>query len=129
MRIAESPKLDEIKLLIENEDLDILCISATWLQKIILDDLISIKNNNVFRNDSPLNSRGIGTCIYVKNNFTCKEYENIKITYGETSKGIEDVWVSIQASKFKSIIVGAVKKTPKHKPRLHCISGKIVRNF
>ena len=26
------PKLDEIKLLIENEDLDILCISETWLQ-------------------------------------------------------------------------------------------------
>ena len=30
-------KLDEIKLLIENEDLDILCISETWLQPNILD--------------------------------------------------------------------------------------------
>ena len=36
------PKLDEIKLLIENDDLDILCISETWLQPNILDDLISI---------------------------------------------------------------------------------------
>ena len=48
--------------------------------------------------------------INVKNIFTCKIYENIEITYGEPSKGIEDVWVSIQASKFKSIIVGAVYK-------------------
>ena len=57
------PKLDEIKKLIENEDLDILCISETWLQPNILDDLISIKNYNVFRNDNPLNSRGSGACI------------------------------------------------------------------
>ena len=60
-------KLDEIKLLIENEDLDILCISEIWLQPSILDDLISIKNYNVFRNDKPLNSCGSGPCIYVKN--------------------------------------------------------------
>ena len=33
------PKLDEIKLLIENEDLDILFISETWLQQNILEDL------------------------------------------------------------------------------------------
>ena len=58
------PKLDEIKLLIENEDLDILCISETRLQPNILDDLISIKNYNVFRNDNPLNSRGSGACTH-----------------------------------------------------------------
>ena len=33
----------------------------------ILDDLISIKNYNVFRNDNSLNSPGSGACIYVKN--------------------------------------------------------------
>ena len=59
------PKLDEIKLLIENEDLDILCISETWLQPNILDDLISIKNCRVFRNDNPLNSRISGAYIYI----------------------------------------------------------------
>ena len=93
------PRLDEIKLLIENEDLDILCISETWLQPKILNDLISIKNYNVFRNDNPLNSRGSGACIYVKNIFTCKKYDNIEITYGEPSKGIEDVFVSIQVRR------------------------------
>ena len=77
---------------------------------IYIDDLISIKNYNVFRNDNPLNSLGSVTCVYVKNIFTCKKYENIEITDGESSKWIEDVWVSIQASKFKSIIVGAVYK-------------------
>ena len=52
------PKLDEIRLLIENEDLDISCISKTWLLPNNLDDLVSIKNYNGFRNDNPLNSRG-----------------------------------------------------------------------
>ena len=48
----------------------------------------------------------------IKNIFTCIKYENMEITDGEPSKGIEDVWVSIQASKFKSIIVGAVYQHP-----------------
>ena len=64
--------------------------------------------------------------LYVKNIFTCKKYENIEITDGEVSKGIEDVWVSILASKFKFIIVRAVSK---HKPRLHCIPGENVTNL
>ena len=54
--------------------------------------------------------------MYVKNIFTCKKYENIEITDGEPSKGTEDVWVSIQATKFKSIIVGAVQKHPNTNP-------------
>ena len=37
-----------------------------------------------------------------------KKYQNIEITDGEPSKGIEDVWVSIQASKFNSIVIGDV---------------------
>ena len=64
-----TPKLDEIKLLIENEDLDILCISETWLQPNILYDLISIKNYNVFRNDNPLNSRAWKWGMYI-----CQEH-------------------------------------------------------
>ena len=78
--------------------------------------IIIIKNSNVFRNDNPLNFRGSGACIYVKNIFTCKKYENIEITDGEPSKGIEDAWVSIEASEFKSIIVGAVYKHPNTNP-------------
>ena len=76
-------------MLIENEDLDILCISETWLQPNILDDLISIKNYNVFRNDNPLNSSGSGACIYVKNIFTCEKYENIEITDGDHRKELK----------------------------------------
>ena len=53
---------------------------------------------------------------HVKNIFTYKKYENIEITDGEPSKAIEDVWVSIHASKFKSIIVGAVYKHPNTNP-------------
>ena len=55
-------------------------MKTTWLQPNILHDLISIKNYNVFRNDNPLNSCGSGACIYVKNIFACKKYENIEIT-------------------------------------------------
>ena len=125
------PKLDEIKLLIENEDLDILSISETWLQPNILDDLISIKNYNIFRNDNPFNSRGSVACIYVKNIFTCnmKTYFHHNITDGEPSKRIEDVWVSIQSSKFKSIIVGAVYKHENTNPYCNAYLERMLQTY
>ena len=83
------PKSDEIKLLIENEYLDIFCISETWLQPNILDDSISIKNYNIFRNGNSLISHGSWACIYVKNIFTCKKYENIEITDGDHRKELK----------------------------------------
>ena len=63
------PKLDEIKLPIGNEDLDILFISETWLQPDIQDDLISIKNYYIFRNDIPLNLVEVGHVQYI-----CQEH-------------------------------------------------------
>ena len=104
-------------------------MKPSWLQTNILDDLISIKNYNVFRNDNPLNSRGSGACIYVKNIFTCKKYENIEIPDGEPSKGIEDVSVTIHARQFKSIIVGAVYKYPNTKTDCIAYLGRMIQTY
>ena len=53
----------------------------------------------------------------------------IELTDAEPSKGIEDVWVSIQASKFKSIIVGAVYKHPNTNPECIEYLEKMLQTF
>ena len=58
-----------------------------------------------------------------------KKYENIEITDGELSKGIEDVWVSMQSSKFKSIIVGAVYKHPNSNPDCIAYLERILQTY
>lgn len=41
----------EVRLLIQERDIDILCVSETWLQSHTSDDLIAIPNYKLFRND------------------------------------------------------------------------------
>ena len=55
--------LDEIRLLIQERNIDILCITETWLLPHTPDYYINIYDFNVFRCD---NGRGAGACIYVR---------------------------------------------------------------
>ena len=57
--------IEEIKLLLESKDLDILCISETWLQPNIAENLMSITNYNIFTNDNPLNPPLSVTRVYM----------------------------------------------------------------
>ena len=63
---AQSPQsnYDEVRLLIQERDIDVICVSETWLHSHIPDDLIAIPNYKLFRNDG---GRGGGVCIYVRN--------------------------------------------------------------
>ena len=56
--------IDEVKLIILNSKIDILCISETWLEQNIPDRFVNIDGFTLFRKDS---GRRGGTCMYVKN--------------------------------------------------------------
>lgn len=57
-------KIDALRIDIEGSNIDILCISESWLHKYISDNLVSIDGYQLYRNDRDY-SRGGGTCIYV----------------------------------------------------------------
>ena len=65
--------MNEIRLLVLEKNLDILCISETWLQPNVRDQYIEISDFNVFRHDV---GRGAGVCIYVKDCFKVTEIDN-----------------------------------------------------
>ena len=96
---------DEVKLLINEKDIDILCVSETWLEPNIPDRLVNIDGYNIFRNDG---GRGGGTCLYVRN---CLKGAKVK-TDGLLCQGIQDIWVKVQLNKLPSIIVGAMYRHP-----------------
>ncbi|XP_068229711.1 uncharacterized protein [Palaemon carinicauda] len=96
----------EIQLMLEEQKIDILCISETWLYPYISDTFIHIPEYNIYRED---HGRGGGVCLYIRNYLKVTE-----LKFGiEKQEGVEDKWVSVQHRKFPSIIVGCVYRHPK----------------
>ena len=61
-------KFDELSLLVRSIDIDILCVTETWLTESISDHEISLANYVLYRKDWPHN-RGRGICCYVKSSY------------------------------------------------------------
>ena len=97
--------LDEVKMLLKERCIDVLCVSETALFG-YPSRFISIEGYKLFRCD--IGSAG-GTCMYVRNELTSSQiYFNIPACVG-----VEDTWVQIQYRKLPSIIVGVVYRHPK----------------
>lgn len=97
---------EEIKILIQARDIDILCISETWLSSNIPSQYVNIGGYNLFRRDAI--SRGGGTCMYVRDNLNA-----VQLSFDlPAAEGIEDLWLRVQHRKLPSLIVGAMYRHP-----------------
>ena len=64
-----SKHIDELRVLLQNNSLDLLAINETRLNETIADNEISISGYNIVRRDRPLNGlNGGGVCFYVLSN-------------------------------------------------------------
>ena len=64
-----SKHIDELRVLLQNNSLDLLVFSETRLNETIADNEISISGYNIVRRDRPLNDQnGGGVCFYVRSN-------------------------------------------------------------
>ena len=97
--------MEEIRLLVSEKNLDILCISETWLQPNVDNYCIRVPNFNIFRHDV---GRGAGVCIYVRD---CFKVTLINLNT-PIAENVEHVWLSIQSAKSPSFIVGTVYRHP-----------------
>ena len=59
--------IDVIRLLVVERNIDVLCVSETWLNSNTPDVFVKISGYNIFRYDG---GRGGGVCIYVKDVLT-----------------------------------------------------------
>ena len=91
--------------MIRERNVDILCLSETWLLPVIQSKFIEIPEYTVHRCDG---GRGGGVCIYVRNNFKV-----VFLTSNlEKSPQVEDLWVVVQSHKFPSFILGCIYRHP-----------------
>ena len=97
--------MEEIKMLIEDRSIDILCISETWLLPLVEDKYVNVPNFNIFRYDV---GRGGGVCVYVQDYLKVSEID-LNIPKVEN---VDDIWLCIQSSKFPSFILGTVYRHP-----------------
>lgn len=98
--------MDVIRLLVEERNTDVLCVSESWLAPNSTDDFVKLPGYKIFRRDG---GRGGGVCIYVKDILTT----NVINFNAPRQEGVEDLWVTVQCRKLPSIIVGCVYRHPK----------------
>ena len=67
LNIVSLPKyIDEIRILLAKQDLDILALNETRLDDMLSDDLMSVHNYDLIRTDR--NRQGGGVCLYIRSN-------------------------------------------------------------
>lgn len=96
---------EEIKMLVEERNIDILCISETWLHQEMVNNFINIPNFKVYRCDA---GRGGGVCIYVRDTLKSNRISTTAVN----NTAVEDVWVTVQSNMLPSFIIGTVYRHP-----------------
>lgn len=98
------PKIDEFKDVFSSNSVDVVCISETWLQPHVTDQLISLSNFKIYRNDR--NSRGGGVAIYIN-----KSLKSRKIASSSACDTTEYIFIEI-LNGIDKCLLGCVYKPP-----------------
>ena len=87
-------KIDEIRVIVLSSEIDIFCISESFLDDSISNSEIDIPGYDIERRDRP-NGRGGGVLMYIKSGTKYKPRPDI----GNTSNRVESIWIEIISSK------------------------------
>jgi hypothetical protein len=103
------PKTDELREVIHNSDVEIACITETWLRDHIDDNVVNVSGFRLVRLDR-INSQHGGVCMYVRNNIQCNIVQDL------LDSNFEIVWVHIRPTRLPrgipSIIIGTLYHPP-----------------
>lgn len=105
-----APKIDEVGVFLSEHNLDVFCVTETWLKDSISDNVINVNNYSIARKDRSLAQHG-GVCIYIKNsiNYTIlREYED--------PNSAEVLWVKLTPNRlprgYSCLVVGVIYHPP-----------------
>ena len=105
-----SPKIDEVRVMISNANLDFACITETWLKDHINDHTVSVSGYNIIRRDRKVIDHG-GVCMYVRESIRFETLSDLM------DENFEVLWVKICPPRLprgiSSIVVGTVYHPPR----------------
>lgn len=84
-------KIDELYILTLKQNIDIVCITETWLNDEILDDVCKLPGYNLFRRDR-LSGQGGGVLCYVDGGIDCRKLDDLTCA----SADFELMWVALR---------------------------------
>lgn len=99
-------KLDQVKLLLSQNQIQILCLSETKLKDVHPDPFFEINGyQKPFCKDRKHNAGG-GILVYVKNEVSCKRRPDLE------NEQLECIWIEIKPVKSKAFLVGHIYRPP-----------------
>ena len=102
-------QIDSVRLDILQHDLDILCLSETWLHEKIHDTFITADGYEIVRLDRD-RKKGGGLCMYIKDSITYDQ--NIFKDLNLSDKNIEIQLVVIKSDNARSMIIANCYRPP-----------------
>ena len=70
-------KIEDLEIVIKNNDVDIACITETWLTANIADPVVDISGYTIVRKDRAMPKRGGGVCAFVKSSISFRTIEEL----------------------------------------------------
>ena len=99
-------KVDEVNILLNDNDIDVLCINETWLKSDNDDSEIEIDGYNAYRLDRQNGKIRGGVLCYVKNTILSKQNDDLY------DNDIEGIFIEINLTNTKPILVGSIYRPP-----------------
>ncbi len=103
------PKIDELALILNHLSIDIAAVSEIWLHSGIEDEVLSIPNYNLIRQDRTF-GRGGGVCAFVSNSILYKGWPGLE------NPLYECLWLRLRPyrlpRKISSIVMGVLYSRP-----------------
>ena len=104
-----APKIDELRYYITYSNLDLVCLTETWLQEHIYNNVVAISDFNLLRRDRKDRQHG-GVCIYIRDSIQFSLLDDL------SEPSFEVIWVKIRPDRlprgFSNVIVGTVYHPP-----------------
>ena len=104
-----APKIDEIRETVRNTNVDLICITESWLKDHIDNNVIAISGYNVIRRDRSNAEHG-GVCMYIKDFIQFKTLEDLM------NDQFEVLWTQLRPSRLPrgitSIDIGTLYHPP-----------------
>ena len=110
-----APKIDEIRVVLNNLNVDVGCFVETWLQEHISDQTVSAAGYNLIRRDRCVGQHG-GVCAYVRKIIKYQVLENL------FDARFEVLWLTLRASRLPRGIPNIILGVVYHPPGADCPS-------
>ena len=85
-------KIDDLTVSLNTHNVDIACITESWLSSSVPDSAVNINGYTIVRNDRSQNIGG-GVCLYIKSSLSYKVWADLN------DNEIESLWISTRPRK------------------------------